>query len=73
MEIVYVVSQDITVGTVTRPCTGKSGVLFLSQAKYFFFSSPKCSDCIWGSPSFLFNGYQSVFLSLGVKQLGHRP
>jgi hypothetical protein len=35
METVYSVSQDIIVGTVTRPWAGISGVLFLSQARNF--------------------------------------
>jgi len=26
-------------------------------SKRFFFSSPKCSAWVWGSPSFLFNEY----------------
>jgi hypothetical protein len=35
-----------------------------------FFSSPPCSDRLWGSPSFLSNGYRGA-LSLGVMLPGN--
>jgi len=35
-----------------------------------FFSPPPRPDRLWGPPSLLSNGYQELFLSLGVKRPG---